>query len=160
MSNNNNSNNIQNVTKRLQNELMQLMMSKTQGVSAFPQGDNILNWSATITAPQETMYGGLTYKLSFKFSENYPYEAPTVKFVTPCFHPNVDNSGNICLDILKEKWSAIYNVTSVLISIQSLLNDPNIFSPLNPYAAELWKDQKKYKEILITKYESTQKKVK
>ena len=40
----------------------------------------------------------------------YPYQSPSVKFSTPCFHPNVDNQGNICLDILKEKWSALYEV--------------------------------------------------
>ena len=42
----------------------------------------------------------------------YPYQSPTVKFTTPCFHPNVDNHGNICLDILKEKWSALYEVSN------------------------------------------------
>lgn len=47
------------------------------------------------------MYEGLTYQLSVSFSEKYPYEAPTVKFETACFHPNVDTAGNICLDILK-----------------------------------------------------------
>ena len=45
-----------------------------------------------------------------------------VKFETPCFHPNVDTHGNICLDILKEKWSALYDVRTVLLSIQSLLS--------------------------------------
>ena len=47
------------------------------------------------------VYEGLTYQLSVSFSEKYPYEAPTVKFETACFHPNVDTAGNICLDILK-----------------------------------------------------------
>lgn len=47
------------------------------------------------------MYESLSYKLSVSFSDKYPYEAPTVKFVTACFHPNVDTAGNICLDILK-----------------------------------------------------------
>lgn len=42
-------------------------------------------------------------------------------FVTPCFHPNVDEQGFICLDILKDKWSALYDVRSILLSIQSLL---------------------------------------
>ena len=44
------------------------------------------------------------------FIPGYPYQSPTVKFTTPCFHPNVDSHGNICLDILKEKWSALYEV--------------------------------------------------
>ena len=52
---------------------------------------------------------------------DYPYKAPTVKFETACFHPNVDTFGNICLDILKEKWSAAYSVHSLLVSIRSLL---------------------------------------
>lgn len=44
-----------------------------------------------------------------------------MKFISPCFHPNVDDKGFICLDILKEKWSALYDVRSILLSIQSLL---------------------------------------
>lgn len=67
------------------------------------------------------VYEGLRYKLSLEFPSGYPYNAPRVKFITPCFHPNVDENGFICLDILKEKWSALYDVRSILLSIQSLL---------------------------------------
>lgn len=105
---------------------MQLMMSSTPGISAFPDGDgNLLSWTATITGPTETYYEGLTFKLSFAFPPNYPYSPPTVLFKTPIYHPNVDFSGRICLDILKDKWSAVYNVQSVLLSLQSLLGEPN-----------------------------------
>jgi ubiquitin-protein ligase len=52
-----------------------------------------------------TAYEGLTFRLSLAFTAEYPFKAPTVRFETPCFHPNVDMHGNICLDILKEKWS-------------------------------------------------------
>lgn len=68
---------------------------------------------------------------------DYPFKAPLVKFETACFHPNVDQHGNICLDILKEKWSALYTVRTVLLSIQSLLGEPNNDSPLNAYAAKV-----------------------
>lgn len=44
-----------------------------------------------------------------------------LQFTSPCFHPNVDLSGNICLDILKQQWSALYDVRAILLSIQSLL---------------------------------------
>jgi len=95
----------------------------------------------------------LTYKLSLKFPADYPFSAPTVKFVTPCFHPNVDNQGNICLDILKEKWSAIYNVGTILLSIQSLLGEPNNESPLNGYASSLWENQEEYRSVNQAKYQ-------
>ncbi|KAL8971487.1 MAG: hypothetical protein Q9183_001034 [Haloplaca sp. 2 TL-2023] len=133
----------QSVTKRLQSELMQLMMSTTPGISAFPDNpENLLDWTATISGPDETPYAGLTFKLSFEFPSNYPYAPPGVLFKTPIYHPNVDFSGRICLDILKDKWSAVYNVQSVLLSLQSLLGEPNNQSPLNGKAAELWDHDK------------------
>lgn len=64
-------------------------------------------------------------------------------------------SGNICLDILKEKWSAVYNVQTILLSLQSLLGEPNNASPLNAQAADLWtKDPVEYKRLLMLRYKS------
>ncbi len=96
---------------------------------------------------------------------------PTVSFVSPCFHPNVHESkGDICLDILQDKWSCVYNVRSVLLSIQvarsfpppclvsllaqSLLGDPNTASPLNAEAASLYdNDSEGYKKKVDAFYE-------
>lgn len=115
-----------NILHRLQTELMQLMTSPAPGVSAFPSADgNLLSWTATIEGPDDTPYSGLTFKLSFAFPSNYPYAPPTVLFKTPIYHPNVDFSGRICLDILKDKWTAAYNIQTVLLSLQSLLGEPN-----------------------------------
>lgn len=136
------------------------MTSPAPGVSAFPSADgNLLSWTATIEGPDDTPYAGLTFKLSFAFPANYPYAPPTVLFKTPIYHPNVDFSGRICLDILKDKWTAAYNIQTVLLSLQSLLGEPNKYvpphnvqvptlrcnqltafssSPLNGEAAELW----------------------
>merc|ERR1719152_884604 len=142
----------QSVNKRLQSDLMALMMSGEAGLSAFPDGDNIFQWTGTITGGAGTVYEGLTFKLSLKFPTSYPYEAPQVTFITPCFHPNVDQFGNICLDILKDKWSAAYTVETVLLSLQSLLGEPNNDSPLNQQAAELWDDQRSFKKLNDSKY--------
>ena len=105
---------------------MTLMLHPTPSISAFPSSpENLLAWTATIVGPADTPYAGLTFKLPFEFPANYPYAPPTVLFKTPIYHPNVDFSGRICLDILKDKWSAVYNVQSVLLSLQSLLGEPN-----------------------------------
>merc|ERR1711998_362281 len=144
------------VTKRLQSELMSLMMSSDAGISAFPDGDNLFTWIGTIAGSDGTPYEGHSYKLSLHFPSNYPFSAPTVKFETACFHPNVDQYGNICLDILKEKWSPVYNVRTILLSIQSLLGEPNNDSPLNGYAAALWDNQEEYKRVLIKKYKEAE----
>ncbi|KAH3812028.1 ubiquitin-conjugating enzyme E2 C-like [Dreissena polymorpha] len=140
------------VSKRLQQELRTLLMSGDPGVTAFPDGDNLFKWIATLSGPKGTVYESLSYKLSMEFPSGYPYQAPTVKFDTPCYHPNVDQHGNICLDILKEKWSALYDVRTILLSLQSLLGEPNNDSPLNVQAAELWSNQAEYKKVLLEKY--------
>mmetsp|Transcript_2457 Transcript_2457/g.2743 ORF Transcript_2457/g.2743 Transcript_2457/m.2743 type:complete len:138 (+) Transcript_2457:2-415(+) len=130
-------------------------MTPTEGVTAFPNGDNMFEWSATLIGPAGTVYEALTYKLKIVFTSEYPYKAPKVSFVTSCFHPNVDApSGEICLDILKDKWSALYTVNTILVSIRSLLGDPNPDSPLNIHAAELWACQDRYKEYLLKDYQS------
>lgn len=135
------------VTKRLQNELMQLMMNTPAGISAFPDSEsNLFKWTATIKGPEDTYYEGLSFKVALEFSENYPYRPPTVTFISPMYHPNVDMSGRICLDILQDQWSAVQNISSVLLSIQSLLGEPNNSSPLNGEAADLWNNPELFKK--------------
>ncbi|XP_044509635.1 ubiquitin-conjugating enzyme E2 20-like isoform X3 [Mangifera indica] len=90
------------VSQRLQKELMSLMMGGGDlGVSAFPEAESIFTWIGTIDGGKGTMYEGLSYKLSLRFPLDYPFKPPQVKFKTMCFHPNVDQFGNICLDILQ-----------------------------------------------------------
>ncbi|KAF2401805.1 ubiquitin-conjugating enzyme E2 [Trichodelitschia bisporula] len=137
----------------MQSELMDFMMSAPPGISAFPNDGNLMEWTATIEGPTETPYEGLKLKLTFTFPSNYPYAPPTVLFKTPIYHPNIDFSGRICLDILKDKWSAIYNTQSVLLSLQSLLGEPNNASPLNGQAAELWdKDPAEFKRKVLARH--------
>lgn len=69
------------------------------------------------------------------------------------FHPNVDlPSGAICLDVLKEQWSAAFSVSTILLSLQSLLGEPNPASPLNSAAAAAWADPVEYRRTVVRKY--------
>ncbi|KAJ3683803.1 hypothetical protein LUZ60_014030 [Juncus effusus] len=142
----------QSVLKRLQAELMSLMMSGDPGISAFPEGDDIFHWRGTINGSNGTVYEGLVYKLSLTFHTDYPFKPPKVKFESSCFHPNVDLLGNICLDILQDKWTSAYDVRTILLSIQSLLGEPNNDSPLNAQAASLWANQEEFRNKVVELY--------
>ena len=100
-----------------------------------------------LTALYRTQDG--TFKLSLEFTEEYPNKAPTVKFVTRMFHPNIYADGSICLDILQNQWSPIYDISAILTSIQSLLCDPNPASPANSEAARLYQENRREYTIRV-----------
>jgi ubiquitin-conjugating enzyme E2 A len=81
--------------------------------------------------------------LALQFDENYPNKPPSVKFISKMFHPNVYANGELCLDILQNRWSPTYDVAAILTSIQSLLHDPNPNSPANAEAANLFRENRK-----------------
>ncbi|KAJ5976396.1 Ubiquitin-conjugating enzyme [Penicillium waksmanii] len=113
------------------------------GVSASPVADNVMTWNAVIIGPADTPFEDGTFRLVMNFEEQYPNKPPGVKFISQMFHPNVYGTGELCLDILQNRWSPTYDVAAILTSIQSLLNDPNTSSPANVEASNLYKDNRK-----------------
>ncbi|EGR28418.1 ubiquitin-conjugating enzyme, putative, partial [Ichthyophthirius multifiliis] len=131
--------------RRLLRDFKKLQDDPPNGLTATPIEDNIMNWDAVIFGPEDTPWEGATFRLTLEFTEDYPNKPPVVKFRTKIFHPNVYNDGSICLDILQNQWSPIYDVWAILTSIRSLLCDPNPNSPANGEAAKLYmEDRKEY----------------
>ncbi|SPQ97467.1 E2 ubiquitin-conjugating enzyme [Plasmodiophora brassicae] len=129
--------------RRLMRDFRRLQNDPPQGVTGAPNEDNIMMWNAVIFGPDDTPWEGGTFKLTLAFTEEYPNKAPKVKFVTKMFHPNIYADGGICLDILQNQWSPIYDIAAILTSIQSLLTDPNPNSPANLEAARLYQENRR-----------------
>ncbi len=116
-----------------------------EGITGAPSPSNIMLWNAVIFGPAETPFEDGIFKLVLVFDESYPNKPPTVRFLTPIFHPNVYADGGLCLDILQNRWSPTYDVSAILTSVQSLLHDPNPTSPANVQAAQLYtEDRREY----------------
>lgn len=126
--------------RRLMQDLRRITKDPPDGISAAPCPDNIMQWNAVIFGPEDTPFEDGTFRLVITFDETYPNKPPNVRFITKMFHPNIYSDGNICLDVLQNKWSPAYDVANVLTSIQSLLHDPNPESPANAQAASLLRD--------------------
>tara|TARA_B110000208_G_scaffold189038_1_gene249828 strand:- start:6447 stop:6896 length:450 start_codon:yes stop_codon:yes gene_type:complete len=121
--------------QRLRKEYENLRKNPPAFCTAAPIDDNYYKWSAQIYGPEGTPYYGGIFKLNILFPTEYPFTPPKINFTTQVYHPNINKSGSICLDILKDKWSPALTITKVLISICSLLNDPNPSDPLEPEIA-------------------------
>lgn len=111
---------------------------QSMGLSAHPIGGDIFHWRAVIAGPEDSPWEGGLFKLDLQFDDRYPLVPPTVRFLTKgVFHPNVYVDGNICLDTLKSCWSPTLDVEALLLSITSLLSDPNPRSAANGEAARM-----------------------
>nr|XP_039260761.1 ubiquitin-conjugating enzyme E2 A-like [Styela clava] len=128
--------------KRLMRDFKRMLDDPPEGISGAPIENNLMKWDVVIFGPAETPFEHGIFRLSMDFTEDYPNKPPSVKFISKMFHPNVYSDGRICIDILENKWSPTYNVSSILTSIQSLLDEPNPSSPANYQAALLYKDSR------------------
>lgn len=140
------------VVKRIVKEIDETkILYQENGILARPKNDaDLFSWEAFIPGPSESPYEGYIYKLNIVFPQDYPMRAPLVNFETKMYHPNVSmESGSICLDILKHQWSPVLTLPKILLSISSLLTDPNPDSPLNGNAARNWtKNMEEYINIV------------
>ncbi|KAI3381772.1 hypothetical protein SNEBB_009942 [Seison nebaliae] len=142
--------------KRINKELQDLQRDPPANCSAGPINDDLFRWQGTIMGPPDSPYQGGVFFLTVTFPTDYPFKPPRVMFTTKIYHPNIRDNGSICLDILKTQWTPALTIAKVLLSICSLLCDPNPDDPLVPEIARMYKnDRSKYNSMAkewTTKY--------
>ncbi|KAF0983507.1 hypothetical protein FDP41_010572 [Naegleria fowleri] len=131
------------LVKRIQKELVLFNSDIPPFCSAHPESEkNLKKWKAFIEGPTGTVYEGGRFELSIVFPDDYPFKAPTIKFITKIYHCNISKKGNICVDTLKDAWNPSLTISKVLLSIVSLLNEPNPDDPLEPKIAKEYKEDR------------------
>eukprot|EP00298_Acanthocystis_sp_HF-20_P005569 c15695_g1_i2.p1 GENE.c15695_g1_i2~~c15695_g1_i2.p1 ORF type:complete len:164 (+),score=47.80 c15695_g1_i2:43-492(+) len=128
--------------KRIQKEWKDLEQDPPSSCSAGPVGDDLFRWQATIIGPSDSPFAGGVFQLHVVFPPDYPFKPPKLQFATKIYHPNINANGGICLDILKDQWSPALTISKVLLSICSLLTDPNPDDPLVPDIARQFKNER------------------
>mgnify|MGYP004003106981 CR=1 FL=1 len=126
-----------------------------EGIYIGIKNDNILTWEGTLMGPENTMYDEGIFKFEMIFPDSYPLFPPKFIFTTPIFHPNIYGNGIVCISILHnpgedemgyeradERWRPVHTVESIILSIISLLSNPNDESPANITAGKLWRENK------------------
>lgn len=125
--------------RRITRELQELQNDPPLSCSAGPVGDDQFQWEGVIFGPDASPFAGGVFKLKIQFPVDYPFRPPHIQFITKVYHPNINSSGLICLDILKGSWSPALTIGKTLLSITSLLTDPNPDDPFVPAIANQYK---------------------
>ncbi|KAL3999037.1 Ubiquitin-conjugating enzyme E2 R1 [Acanthocheilonema viteae] len=136
-------------------ELKGLQTSPVEGFTVTANEDNMFVWTVALYGPPGTLYQGGYFKAVLKFPSNYPYAPPSIKFLNKVWHPNVYENGDLCISILHppvddphsgelacERWNPTQNVRTILLSVISLLNEPNTSSPANVDASVMYRKWK------------------
>ncbi|KAL9101755.1 MAG: hypothetical protein Q9163_003031 [Psora crenata] len=143
-------------SRRLFHEYKLLSTSTPDGIAAGPiSEDDIFQWDALIEGPEGTPYEGGVFPALLKFPRDYPLNPPSMRFLVEVWHPNVFPCGLVCISILhppgddplhyekaSERWSPIQSVEKILISVMSMLAEPNDESPANVEAARMWRERR------------------
>ncbi|KAL8871464.1 MAG: hypothetical protein Q9174_002707 [Haloplaca sp. 1 TL-2023] len=143
-------------SRRLFHEYRTLTSSTPEGITAGPVSeDDIFLWEALIQGPEGTPFEGGIFPAELKFPKDYPLNPPSMKFLCDVWHPNVYPTGLVCISILhapgedpnhyeqaSERWSPIQSVEKILISVMSMLAEPNDESPANVEAAKMWRERR------------------
>lgn len=140
-------------TKRLMKEYSDIKNNKDFAENRISidlvNENDFMKWKAIIIGPSDTPYDGGIFDISIEITPQYPFKPPKVKFLNKIYHPNVNDSGDICLDILKHNWSPALTLDKVLLSLIALLQCPNPDDPLDASAAQLYKtDRNKYNKTV------------
>ena len=129
--------------KRLANELR----SQKQELAPYLESlgpvsdDQLLRWRAVLKGVPGTAYDTGLWQLDIEIPEQYPLVAPKIHFMTRIVHPNVDfRTGEICLDLLKDRWTPTYTIAATLGAVHHLLAYPAVDSPLNLEIANLLRE--------------------
>ncbi|CAD7697195.1 unnamed protein product [Ostreobium quekettii] len=134
--------------RRIQKELAEICLDPPANCTAGPKEDNLYEWTSSLQGPDGTPYAGGIFFLDIHFPTDYPFRAPKVVFKTRIYHCNVNNSGQICLDVLKDQWSPALTVSKILLSVSALLSEPNPHDPLVPnIAQELLSDREEHDRV-------------
>ena len=133
--------------RRINKELTDIRKDPPAGCSAGPVNEDLYTWEGIIFGPSDSPYAGGVFKLNIRFPTDYPFKQPHLQFLTKIYHPNINSAGGICLDILKNNWSPALTIDKVLLSILSLLTDPNPNDPLVPEIAALYKADRAQYEV-------------
>lgn len=139
--------------RRIAKEMKDMETTPMDNCTAGPVNPNdMFLWHGTIIGPEKSPYEGGLFKLEIRFPPNYPFKAPTVIFLTKVYHPNINADGGICISILKDEWSPSLTIGKVLLSISSLLTDPNPRDPLVPEIARLYETNRPEFERVAREY--------
>ncbi len=141
----------------LRKQLREMSHNPPDGVSVGLGDDsNLFNWEILFVGPPDTTLEGGIFKAKLEFPPDFPNMPPTMTFLTDMWHPNVYPDGKVCISILhppgvdihnpmetaEERWRPILGVEQIIISVISMLNDPNDTSPANIDAAIMWRNDK------------------
>jgi len=142
--------------KMLANQLRSILNEPVEGFTVeLADEANLFEWRVWIEGPKDTCYEGGIFQLSLSFPKDYPMSPPELKFVSDFWHPNVFSTGKVCMSILhppgedvmsgelpEERWLPTQSVTTIILSLFSVLNDPNCASPANVDASVEWRNHR------------------
>ena len=144
-------------SNRLQTEIKLMKTSLPDGIMCCPMSEsNIFHLQAVLNGPPDSPYEGGRFSVEIKIPERYPFEPPNLRFLTKIYHPNIDETGRICLSAIQlppgGTWTPCLNICTVLTSLRAILANPEPDDPLMAEIGEVLRNDRTEFERLARRW--------
>mmetsp|Transcript_14507 Transcript_14507/g.14599 ORF Transcript_14507/g.14599 Transcript_14507/m.14599 type:complete len:473 (-) Transcript_14507:27-1445(-) len=126
--------------KRIMKELENVSTNPHENIIVLPTESDIMFWNLYIEGPTQTPFEGGLFQAYIRFPQDYPFKPPTMRFVTPIYHCNINSTGRICHSILDQFYSPAVSIRHIMDCVYGLLMTPEPMDPLDAYIAAEYND--------------------
>jgi ubiquitin-conjugating enzyme E2 M len=137
---------------RVQHDLDDFNPSAYPGVTITLPDPNDLQSFIVRLQPSQGIWAGGNFDFKFTIPDDFPFERPSVRCETRVWHPNIEETGAVCLNILRDNYTPVTSIGHLVVGLQFLFDEPNPLSPLNQEASQQFASNRAAFEIRAREY--------
>jgi ubiquitin-conjugating enzyme E2 M len=120
---------------RIQKDLTEITPDAFPGISVSMPDPKVMQVFVVRVCPFSGLWASHNFDFKFTIPDDFPFDRPSVHCETRVWHPNIEETGAVCLNILRDNYTPVMSIGQLVTGLQFLVAEPHPNSPLNNEAS-------------------------